>query len=213
MNIIISKHQSQLNNNNDKALGSKSIPDASCATLHKEKPLHSSSSSLWIKIENALVYFIDIIGKLIAWILLLMIFNVLFDVVMRYFFHNSSVGMQELEWHLFSVVILFGIGYALKEGAHVRVDFLYDNFSPKTKAYINIFGTFLFLIPLATLIVFGSFEFVHDSYIMNEISEDPGGLTQRWLIKAMIPIGFIFLLFCGAVYILKNIIILKEFKP
>lgn len=164
------------------------------------------------RVESFFNSFIDTIGRLIGWLLLLMIFNVLFDVCMRYFFHNSSVGMQELEWHLFSVVILFGIGYALKEEAHVRVDFLYEGFSKKTKSYVNIFGTLLFLIPLSLLILFGSYEFVYDAYVMNEISEDPGGLTHRWIIKAMIPFGFIFLIISAFGYILKNVIILKELK-
>lgn len=141
-----------------------------------------------------------------------MILNVLIDVVMRYSFHNSSIGMQEMEWHIFSIVILFGLGYALKEEAHVRVDFLYDNFSPKTKAMINIIGTLLFLFPFALLIIFGSYEFVMDAYTTQEISEDPGGLTHRWIIKAMIPAGFIFLLFAGVAYLLKNIILFKEAK-
>ena len=176
--------------------------------MHHDKP-HIARLK---RVENFFNSFIDIIGRVIAILLLLMIFNVLFDVVMRYSFHNSSVGMQELEWHLFSVVILFGLGYALKEEAHVRVDFLYDNFSKKTKAYINIFGTLLFLIPLSLLIIFGSYEYVMDSYTMNEISSDPGGLTHRWIIKAAIPLGFIFLILSGLVYILKNIIILKELK-
>ena len=164
------------------------------------------------RVESFFNSFIDIIGRVTGWLLLLMIFNVLFDVGMRYFFHNSSVGMQELEWHLFSVIILFGLGYALKDEAHVRVDFLYESFSKKTKAYVNIYGTILFLIPLALLIIFGSYEFVYDAYIMDEISEDPGGLTHRWIIKAMIPFGFIFLLISSFAYILKNIIILKELK-
>jgi len=164
------------------------------------------------RVENFFNSFVDIIGRIISLVLLLMISNVLFDVIMRYFFHNSSVGMQELEWHLFSVVILFGIGYALKEEAHVRVDFLYERFSKKTKAYINIFGTLLFLLPLALLILFGSYEFVMDSFTLNEISEDPGGLTHRWIIKAMIPFGFIFLIISSFGYILKNIIIIKELK-
>jgi len=176
--------------------------------LHHDKP----DIARLKRVENFFNSFIDVIGRVIALLLLLMIFNVLFDVFMRYFFHNSSVGMQELEWHLFSVVILFGLGYALKEEAHVRVDFLYDNFSKKTKAYINITGTILFLIPLALLIIFGSYEYVMDAYTMNEVSENPGGLTHRWIIKAMIPCGFIFLILCGLVYILKNIIILKELK-
>lgn len=164
------------------------------------------------RVEKAFNSFIDIIGRVIALLLLLMIFNVLYDVAMRYFFQNSSVAMQELEWHLFSVVILFGLGYALKEEAHVRVDFLYDNFSKKTKSYINIFGTIVFLIPLSLLIIFGSYEYVMDAFTMNEISQDPGGLTHRWIVKSMIPLGFVFLIFSGLVYILKNIIILKELK-
>ena len=176
--------------------------------MHHDKP----NIARLKRVESFFNSFIDIIGRVMGVLLLLMIFNVLFDVVMRYSFHNSSVGMQELEWHLFSVIILFGLGYALKEEAHVRVDFLYDNFSKKTKAYINIFGTVLFLFPLALLIIFGSYEYVMDSYSMNEISPDPGGLTHRWIIKAMIPFGFIFLILSGLVYILKNIIILKELK-
>jgi TRAP-type mannitol/chloroaromatic compound transport system permease small subunit len=176
--------------------------------LHHDKP----NIARLKRVESFFNSFIDVIGRVMGVLLLLMIFNVLFDVVMRYSFHNSSVGMQELEWHLFSVIILFGLGYALKEEAHVRVDFLYDNFSKKTKAYINIFGTVLFLFPLALLIIFGSYEYVMDSYSMNEISPDPGGLTHRWIIKAMIPLGFIFLILSGLVYILKNIIILKELK-
>ncbi len=176
--------------------------------------MHNSKSNIkkLKRVETFFNSFVDIIGRVISWLLLLMIFNVLFDVGMRYLFHNSSVGMQELEWHIFSVVILFGLGYALKEEAHVRVDFLYDNFSKKTKAYVNIYGTLLFLLPLALLIFFGSFEFVLDSFSMNEISEDPGGLTHRWIIKAMIPLGFIFLIISGIGYILKNIIIIKELK-
>lgn len=141
-----------------------------------------------------------------------MILNVLFDVFMRYFFQNSSVAMQELEWHLFSVIILFGLGFALKEEAHVRVDFLYEKFSKKTKAYINILGVLFFLIPFALLIIFGSYEYVTDSYAYNEISENPGGLTHRWIIKSMIPLSFVFLIFCGISTVLKNVIIIKELK-
>ncbi|RLA08134.1 MAG: C4-dicarboxylate ABC transporter permease [Gammaproteobacteria bacterium] len=163
-------------------------------------------------IQNFFDKTIDFMGRVISWLLLLLVLNVLFDVVMRYFFHNSSVGMQEMEWHLFAVIILYGVGFALKTDSHVRVDFLYDNFAPSTKNYINIFGTIFFLIPVAVLIITGSTEFIKDAYITSEISEDPGGLTHRWIIKAMIPAGFIFLIFSAISYILKNIIELREVK-
>jgi TRAP-type mannitol/chloroaromatic compound transport system permease small subunit len=156
-------------------------------------------------IEKFITKTIDITGKLASLLLLLMVLNVSFDVMMRYLFHNSSVAMQEMEWHLFAVIFLFGIAVALRDEAHVRVDFLYDRFSARAKAAINIFGTLFFLIPLALLIIGGSFSFVRDSWMTGEISGDPGGLPYRWLIKGMIPLSFTFLLLSASGYILRNI--------
>ncbi len=158
-----------------------------------------------IKIEKIFESVIDFVGKITSILLLLMIFNVFYDVIMRYFFRNSSVGMQEMEWHLFSIIILYGVSVALKDEGHVRVDFLYEKFSKRKKAMINILGTIFFLLPLALLVAFGSIEYVMDSYRINEISEDPGGLTHRWIIKSMIPFSFAFLIFSSIGYIIKNI--------
>jgi TRAP-type mannitol/chloroaromatic compound transport system permease small subunit len=161
-------------------------------------------------IENFITRTVDILAKIVGILLLLMVLNVSWDVMMRYLFHNSSVGMQEMEWHLFAVIFLFGISIALKEEGHVRVDFLYDNFSQRKKAAVNIFGTVFFLIPLALLISTGSFEYVKDAYIIQEISEDPGGLHYRWIIKGMIPLSFTFLIFSAVGYILQNIRLYRE---
>lgn len=164
------------------------------------------------KTEKYIQAIVRKMGFFLAICLLLMVLNVTYDVMMRYVFRASSVGMQELEWHFFSVIILFGVGVALIQEGHVRVDFLYDRMRPKTRALINIFGTVLFLVPLSLLVLFGSLNFVIDSYTIKEISEDPGGLHFRWLIKAMIPFSFVFLLFSAAGYILKNIISIRGGK-
>jgi len=153
-----------------------------------------------------------IIGKVLSILMVLLIINVFYDVVSRYFFNGGSIALQEMEWHLFGVIILFGMSYALREEAHVRVDFLYNNLSARTQSIINIIGTILFIIPLAVLIIYGSYDFVMDSYEMNEISEDPGGLTHRWIIKAMIPLSFFYLIITSIGYIIKNIITFKENK-
>ncbi len=163
-----------------------------------------------LKIEALVDSVVNIVGKITSILLLLMICNVFFDVITRYFFRNSSVGMQEMEWHLFSIVILFGVSVALLDEGHVRVDFLYDRYTPKKKAIINIFGTVFFLLPLALLIFFGSFDFVNDAYQIKEISEDPGGLPFRWAIKGMIPLAFFTLILASIGYTIKNINILKQ---
>ncbi len=151
-----------------------------------------------------------IIGKILVFVMILLILNVFYDVISRYFFHGGSIALQELEWHLFGVMILFGMSYTLREEGHVRVDFIYNNLSLKKQALINIFGTIFFIIPFALFIVYGSYDFVMDSYTSNEISDDPGGLTHRWIIKAMIPLSFIYLVITSIGYIIQNMIIYKQ---
>ena len=158
-----------------------------------------------LKLERAIDKFSDLIGYLSAILMVLMMFNVFYDVVMRYFFQNSSIAFQELEWHLFSLVFLFGTAYALKEEAHVRVDLIYERLLPKRKAIINIVGTVIFLIPFSLLISLGSIEFVVESYELGEISGDPGGLTHRYLIKSSIVVAFIFVIISSIGFALRNI--------
>ncbi len=157
------------------------------------------------KIERITDRFSDLTGWLAALLLLVLLGNVFYDAIMRYFFRSGSIALQELEWHLFSVVFLLGISYALKEDGHVRVDVLYDRFSPKWKAVVNIAGTFIFLIPLALLIINGSLWFVNEAYEMQEISGDPGGLTHRYLIKAVIPAAFVCLTISAAGFVVRNL--------
>ena len=156
-------------------------------------------------LEKIIGQLIHAVEGILAILLLLMVLNVSFDVIMRYCFHNSSVAMQEMEWHFFAVILLLGISAGLKEEAHVRVDFLYERFSERVKAVINIVGTLVFLLPLALLITVGSYSFVHDAWVIGEISEDPGGLPYRWLIKGMIPLSFAFLILTALGYLLHNI--------
>ncbi|HBG21370.1 MAG: C4-dicarboxylate ABC transporter permease [Desulfobacterales bacterium GWB2_56_26] len=157
------------------------------------------------KIEKTIGRLVDGMGLVLAIVLLLMVVNVSYDVLMRYMFRNSSVGMQEMEWHLFSFVILYGVGVALRHEGHVRVDVVYDRLSVRHKAIINVLGTVLFLVPLSLFIMFGSIDYVRDAYVAKEISEDPGGLPFRWIIKSMIPLSFGFLLISATGYVIQNI--------
>lgn len=163
-----------------------------------------------LRIDRFFTWMNRLLGRVLGLVFLLMTANVFYDVIMRYFFHNSSVAMQEMEWHLFSVIILFGASVALLEEGHVRVDFFYDRFSVRTKAMINILGTLFLLLPLAFLVLFTSRDFVVDSYTIKEISENPGGLPYRYVIKAMIPLAFATLM-CNAIgYTVRNIIFFRR---
>ncbi len=150
----------------------------------------------------------EIIGRMTAWLVVAMVGLTLYDVVMRYLFRSGSVALQELEWHLFALVILFGTGYTFKHGDHVRIDLFYagDRVSDRQRLLIDIAGNLFFLLPFATLIIWSSVPFAYDAFMRAEVSPNPGGLSQRWLLKAAIPAGFVLLALQGIADTIKGII-------
>jgi TRAP-type mannitol/chloroaromatic compound transport system permease small subunit len=158
-----------------------------------------------LRLEKIFDRFSNLMGWVAGVLNLAMLLNVFYDAIMRYFFNSGSIAMQEMEWHLFAMVFLFGIAYTLKEDGHVRVDVLYDRFSPRWKAVVNIGGTVLLLLPLSVLIVEGSVWYVNEALSSGEVSGDPGGLPYRWLIKLVIPASFVFLIVSAAGFVIRNI--------
>lgn len=164
------------------------------------------------KVIKVLDKFTDIIGYIAASAMILMLVNVFYDVLMRYFVKDSSIGMQELEWHLFSILFLFGMAYALKENAHVRVDMFYENMKPKRQALINIIGAFIFILPLSIILIKNGYDFAYEAYDLGEGSGDPGGLPHRFIIKSVIGIAFVFLVLATISFILQSIATIIECK-
>ena len=162
-----------------------------------------------LRLEKVFDRFSDLMGWIAGVLNLLMLVNVFYDAIMRYFFSTGSIALQEMEWHLFSIVFLFGVAYGLKEEGHVRVDVLYEQFTPRWKAIVNIGGTLLLLLPLSILVIEGSVWYVHEAYSSGEVSGDPGGLPYRWLIKLVIPASFVFLVVSATGYVIRNVNILR----
>lgn len=151
--------------------------------------------------------FSECTGKLVSWLVLVMVLLVSYDVAMRYFFQSGSVALQEMEWHLFSLIFLFGASYTLKHDDHVRLDLFYKSkfMDDRRRAWVDLFGSIFLLIPFCILIISSAWPFVVQSYIHLEGSPDPGGLPYRWILKASIPLGFTFLLLQGIADIVKNL--------
>jgi len=152
---------------------------------------------------------VEAFAKLAAFLIVVLSFLVVYDSVNRYFFGGGSIALQELEWHLFDIIFLLGLSYTLKNDKHVRVDIFYGNYSPKTKAIIDIASQLFLILPFTLLILYVSFGFIELSYTQNEISPDPGGLTHRWVIKSMMIVGFMLLGLQSISEIFKNIKLLK----
>jgi len=159
---------------------------------------------LYIKLIDGLN---EYIGVLVSWLTSLMVLVVFYDTVMRYAFKKGNVAIQELEWHIFAVVFLIGAAYALKNGAHVRVDIIYTRLSAKTKALIDFMGSIVFLIPFGVMVIYSTQNFVANSWAVKELSPDPGGMPARYILKAMIPAGFALLILQGTSQAFKNLLV------
>ncbi|MCA1927797.1 MAG: TRAP transporter small permease subunit [Calditerrivibrio sp.] len=159
-----------------------------------------------IKFADKLSGFFGYIG---AWLTTLLVITIMYDVITRYLLSSSKIWVQEMEWHIFAVIILFGSAYTLRQNGHVRVDIIYSKLSPKKRAVIDILGVLILLIPFSLLIIYTSKDFVLSSWDVQECSPDPGGLPYRYILKAMIPFGFILILIQGISILFKAILTLK----
>ena len=158
-----------------------------------------------LKLENLINRFSDLLGVIAAVLLVLLLLNVFYDVIMRYMFNDVSIGMQELEWHLYSTMFLLGVSYSLRHNGHVRVDVIYESRSPKTRAWIDLFGVLVFLLPFTILVGYYGIGFTQEAYELNEQSGDPGGLPYRWIIKSMIPFAFFSIAVSGIGMLLHSV--------
>jgi TRAP-type mannitol/chloroaromatic compound transport system permease small subunit len=167
----------------------------------------------WLRVASGIDSLSEWTGRIVYWLTLGMVLIGAFNALVRYLDRFTGLGISsntyiELQWYLFSLVFLLGAAYALKHNAHVRVDVVYSRLSRKAKAWINLLGTVLFLIPFCVLILWTSWGSVSNAWAVREMSPDPGGLP-RYPIKAAIPLGFALLLVQGVSVLIKQVAILR----
>jgi TRAP-type mannitol/chloroaromatic compound transport system permease small subunit len=150
------------------------------------------------------------IGQMAAWCSVPIIIIVMLDVITRRFFTLGSVTLQELEWHFHAILFLFCAGWAYLTDTHVRVDVFRARMSPRKQAWIEFLGGIVFLVPFCITMMWLGSRFVADSYLLHEVSDAPGGLPYRFLIKAAMPVGFGLLLLQGVSQVIKNYIVLAK---
>lgn len=156
------------------------------------------------------------IGHVIVSFAVILFISLIFgDVILRYFFNTSFVALAELEWHVFAFIFLIGAGYTLLHDGHVRVDIFYSVMSRKSKAWVDLIGVLIFLIPSCYVVLTTTIPWVMVSYEIGEVSIDTGGLPARFLIKAALPIGYSLIFIQGLSLFIKSLYIIlgKPIQP
>jgi TRAP-type mannitol/chloroaromatic compound transport system permease small subunit len=141
------------------------------------------------KLAGGIDVFTDLVGRVTSWLALALALVMGANVLLRYGFSLGWIWTQELEWHLLVPMCLLGMSYALRHGEHVRVDVLFQSFSPRTKHAVDVLAAILGML-LSLIVIRLSIHYVLQSWDTNEGSPNPGGIDHRYIIKSLIPIGF-----------------------
>ena len=157
-----------------------------------------------LNLANVLDRIARSVGKAAGWIILLLIFVIMFDVVTRkidvirlYFSdftieygYSVSTILQDLEWHLHGVLLLLTFGFGYLMNTHVRVDIFRENFSRKGQAWMEFWGILLLALPFMLLMLYFSWRFFAISFGQGEGSESMTGIPWRYVVKSFMFIGF-----------------------
>lgn len=135
-----------------------------------------------------------LVDRTVPWLTLGMVLVTFTIVILRYFFGRGWVWMQEIALYMHALTFLLAAGYTLACDAHVRVDILYRPMSARRKAWVNLCGSLLLLIPCCLVLLFQSLPFVLNSWAVFEGSKNGGGLEAVFLLKTAIPLFCILLL-------------------
>ncbi len=161
------------------------------------------------KLAGGIDVFVDLVGRITSWLAfglaLVMGANVLF----RYGFSLGFIWAQELEWHIFIPICLFGMSYALLHGEHVRVDVLFASFTPRTKHFVDVVAALLSM-AFCVIVIWLSIPYVYQSWSIGEGTANPGGIEYRYIVKALIPIGFAVLFLQSLSQAIKSTIAMRS---
>lgn len=168
-----------------------------------------------LRISRGIDRLSDAIGWLTFGLMLVMVVVGGYNAITRYLGQFIGINLSsnlyiEVQWYLFSLIFLLGAAYVLKQGAHVRVDILYGRLSAKGKAWIDLLGSLLLLLPVCFVFFYYSFPTVVSSWRILEQSSDASGLP-RYPIKTAILVAFFLLGLQGISEIIKQIAILTGY--
>ncbi|RIY39892.1 C4-dicarboxylate ABC transporter permease [Neopusillimonas maritima] len=164
-----------------------------------------------LRLSNALGRFVERVGVIAAWSALVLVAVIIIDVVGRHFFSTGSSKLQELEWHLHTILFMFCLGLGYVHNTHVRIEIVSEKLGRCALCIIEILGCLLMLLPFCFVVIYYGMELTQRSWEVSEISSSATGLPYRWLIKSAIPLGTLVLAISGISILLRNIV--RLFRP
>ena len=144
-------------------------------------------------------------GKLVAWMILPLVFGLTYEGIARYAFNRPTMWAYDLSYMLYGALFMLGAHYTLLKGAHIRTDMLWEKFSPQKKGTIDAIAYVFFFFPAMILLFYASVDEAWHSFMMGELSEQTAWRPVLWPFKAVVPLTALLLLIQGVSELLKSL--------
>lgn len=142
-------------------------------------------------------------GMVAAWLVVPLIFASCYEVFSRYVLNAPTIWAFELAYMAMGAHFLIGAAYTLRERGHIRIDVLYTHFSPRTQAWIDVFGFVCLLLPASWWLTWGLWEYALDAYQSGELSGQSAWNPPIWPFRLVFFSGFLLLSIQGTVSLLR----------
>jgi TRAP-type mannitol/chloroaromatic compound transport system permease small subunit len=177
-----------------------SIPEGH---VHQENPKTSPPA-----FANAVVNAIDkangFLGKAVSLLILPMSYILVHEVVSRYFFHAPTVWAGDLSVIMYGIFFMIASPMCLRDGIHIRTDFLYSRWTTKTKGLVDFFIYLIMYIPVHIVFLDISWHFFYKSFLQNEKIVTSPWMPIIWPLKFAIPAGIFLMLLQGISETIKS---------
>ena len=162
-------------------------------------------ASLHVRIVRAIDRFTDTTGTWVAWLNVPLMLAVSYEVVARYGFSAPTIWAYDVSYMLYATIFMLGAAYALHKGAHIRTDFFWESFSPRTRGLIDTISYIVFFFPSLAMFLFVSGAEGWYSFEIGETSEQSPWRPILWPFKMVIPLTCLLLMIQGVSETIKSV--------
>ncbi len=152
-------------------------------------------------------------GQAVSWVCVPLAITVFWEVVARFFFGAPTIWAYDMSYIFYSILFMLGAHYALKRGAHIRTDMLWEKFSDRTKGKIDFYAFILLFFPGMILLFGASVDDAWHAFKIGERGEQTAWRPILWPLKSVVPLTAVLLLIQGTSEIMKSWYTMRTGQP
>ncbi len=147
-------------------------------------------------------------GKTFAWLIVVLMLVVCAEVFKRYALNAPTAWIYDVNNMLYGTLFMMGGAYTLAHDGHVRGDFFYGRFQPRTQAWLDLVLYVLFFLPGIGALTWAGWTYFNESLAMREQTFNATPLPL-YPFKFVIPVAGVVVMLQGIAEIIRCVVCIR----